>query len=59
MVLAQVLMAERVFLDAVKAAVAEVRGLLVVQAARVATEVRQAEAEVRVAVLTAPKQLVV
>ena len=59
MVLGQVLMAQRVFLDVVKVEEAEVHGPLVVQAVRVATAVRQVAVVVEVAVLTAPKLLVV
>ena len=57
MVLGQVLMAQRVFLDVVKVEEAEVRGPLVVQAVRVAAEVCL-EAEVVLAeVLTVLKPL--
>ena len=57
MVLGQVLMAQRVFLDVAKVEEAEVRGPLVVQAVRVATAVRQVAEVAEVAVLTAPKLL--
>ena len=57
MVLGQVLMAQRVFLDVVKVEEAEVRGPLVVQAVRVATAARQVAVAAEVAVLTAPKLL--